>query len=170
MLELSEYDFKIRHIPGKQNGRADALSRRPDYNTGEDDNKEVIVLPERVFVRASQTQKAPPLHQIVSQEEMAPQNPVYKQNEDLLKPWIDAHRLKKIEGTWYKDGRRVVTGGLTHHRMLISAHHDSPVYGHPGINKTNQLLGRRYWWPNMRKDVTEYVKGCAECQRNKNNT
>ncbi len=27
VLELSEYDFKIRHILGKQNGRADALSR-----------------------------------------------------------------------------------------------------------------------------------------------
>ncbi len=27
VLELSKYDFEIRHIPGKQNGRADALSR-----------------------------------------------------------------------------------------------------------------------------------------------
>ncbi len=27
VLELSEYDFEIRHIPGKQNGRADTLSR-----------------------------------------------------------------------------------------------------------------------------------------------
>ncbi len=103
VLELSEYDFEIRHIPGKQNGRADALSRRSDYDTGENDNMGVVVLPERVFVRALQTQKAPPMHQIVSQEEMSLQNPVYKQNEDLLKPWIDAHRLKKIEGTWYKD-------------------------------------------------------------------
>ena len=139
-MELSKYDFEIRHIPGKQNRQADALSRRPDYDTGENDNAGVVVLPERVFVRALQTQKAPPLRQVVSQEEMTPQDPVYKQDEDFLKPWIDTHRLKKIEGTWYKDGRRVVTGGSTHHRTLISAHHDSPVYGHPGINKTNQLL------------------------------
>ena len=27
VLELSEYNFEIRHIPGKQNGQADALSR-----------------------------------------------------------------------------------------------------------------------------------------------
>ncbi len=50
VLELSEYDFEIRHIPGKQNGRADALSRRPDYDTGEDDNTGVVVLPDQVFV------------------------------------------------------------------------------------------------------------------------
>ncbi len=110
------------------------------------------------------TEKVPPLRQIVSQEEMEPQDPVYQQNEDLLKSWIDAHRLKKVGGMWYKDGRQVVTGGPSHYQLLIHAHHDSPVYGHPGINKTNQLVGRRYWWPNMQKDVMEYVKGCADCQ------
>ncbi len=101
---------------------------------------------------------------------MTPQDPIYKQKEDLLKPWIDSHHLKKVDGTWYKDGQRVVTGGSTHHQTLISTHHDSPVYGHPGINKTNQLLSRQYWWPNMQRDVIEYVKGCAECQRHKINT
>ena len=137
---------------------------------GENDNTNVTVLPERVFTQAMKAEKAPPLCQVLSQEEMTPQDPVYAQDENLLKPWIEAHRLKKVKGTWYKDGRWVVTGGSTHHRTLIHAHHDSPVYGHPGINKTNQLISRRYWWPNMRKDVMEYVKGCADCQRNKINT
>ncbi len=52
VLELSEYDFKIRHIPGKQNGHVDALSQQPDYDTGENDNTNVVVLLERVFARA----------------------------------------------------------------------------------------------------------------------
>ncbi len=140
VLELSEYDFEIRHIPGKQNGRTDALLRQPDYDTGENNNTNVIVLPERVFARATRIEKAPPMHQVISQEEMEPQDPVYYQDENLLKPWINAHRLKKVDGTWYKDGRRIVTGGSSHHQLLIQAHHDSPVYGHPGINKTNQLV------------------------------
>jgi len=46
VLELSEYNFEIRHIPGKQNGHADALLRQPDYDTGENDNCNVTVLPE----------------------------------------------------------------------------------------------------------------------------
>jgi hypothetical protein len=53
VLELSEYDIEIHHIKGKTNGRADALSRRPDYDQGENDNANVIVLPERVFIRAA---------------------------------------------------------------------------------------------------------------------
>ena len=38
VLELEEYNIKLQHVPGKNNGRADALSRRPDYNQGVNDN------------------------------------------------------------------------------------------------------------------------------------
>ena len=170
VLELSEYDFEIRHLPGRLNGQADALSRRPGYDRGEDDNKDIVVLPDRVFARAGKIERAPPMRRILSQEEMEPANPMYKQNEELLKPWVDAHQLKKIKGAWYKDRRHIVMGNMESKWILLQAHHDAPAYGHPGINKTYQLTSRRYWWPNMRQDVTDYVRGCAECQRNKINT
>jgi len=157
VLELSEYDFEICHLPGRLNGRADALSRRPGYDQGENDNKDVVVLPDRVFVRAATTQRAPPMRRIMAQEEMEATDPIYAQDKELLKPWINAHRLKKVEGIWYKDGRRVVTGGMEHKQTFVRNHHDAPVYGHPGINKTYQLTSRRYWWPNMQQDVRDYV-------------
>ena len=53
VLTLSEYNIEIHHIKGKANGRADTLSRRPDYNAGEDDNQNVTVLPNHVFVQAN---------------------------------------------------------------------------------------------------------------------
>src|SRR6266702_2257248 len=42
--------------------------------------------------------------------------------------------------------------------------------GHPGIANTYALIRRDYWWPNMKNDVEEYIKGCALCQANKINT
>ncbi len=170
VLELSEYDFEIRHVPGKLNGRADALSRRPGYDQGENDNRNVTVLPDHVFVRVIRAEQAPPLQWVISQEEMEPTNPVYQQDKKVLGPWVDAHRLKKIEGTWYKEGRHVVTGNEGHKCTFIHDHHDTPTYGHLGINKTYQLTSWRYWWPNMQQDIINYIKGCAECQRNKVNT
>jgi hypothetical protein len=39
VLMLSEYNFEIRHIKGTANRRADALSRRPDYDQGQETTK-----------------------------------------------------------------------------------------------------------------------------------
>jgi hypothetical protein len=152
VLMLSEYNFEIRHIKGTANGRADALSWRLDYDQGQEDNQNITVLPEQVFVRAMEV-----LPDLTSQE------------ESVLKPWIDPHQLKQHQGTWYKDGRQVVTGGMEAKRHIIQSHHDSPVHGHPGISKTTQLTERLYWWPKMRQDIMEYIKGCAECQQHKVN-
>jgi hypothetical protein len=52
---------------------------------------------------------------------------------------------------------------------VIAAHHDAPVHRHPGIAQTIQLVERDSWWPGLRKEVTDYVKGCAECQHHKVN-
>ena len=53
VLELADYDYEIHHLKGKENGRADALSRRPDYDQGKGDNEGVTVLPDAVFVKVA---------------------------------------------------------------------------------------------------------------------
>ena len=45
--------------------------------------------------------------------------------------------------------------------------HDSPWAGHPGVDKTVELIRRNHWWPNLVEDVRSYVAGCTSCQRNK---
>src|SRR6202012_5195599 len=42
--ELMDYDFELVHIAGKKNGRADTLSRRPDYEHSTNDNKDLVIL------------------------------------------------------------------------------------------------------------------------------
>ena len=48
--------------------------------------------------------------------------------------------------------------------------HDSPLAGHPGINKTCERMQQKYWWPGWRKDVLRYVRECHKCQVNKAST
>ena len=50
--ELMEYDFELVHISGKKNGQADTLSRRPDYDQGDNNNKGLVVLPPKFFTKA----------------------------------------------------------------------------------------------------------------------
>jgi hypothetical protein len=49
VVELADYPIKIYHVAGKANGQADALSRRLDYDQGEKDNENVIILPNALF-------------------------------------------------------------------------------------------------------------------------
>jgi hypothetical protein len=145
VVELADYPIKIYHVAGKANGRADALSRRPDYNQGKRDNEDVIVLPNALFARSTNADNN-------------------DQDEQQIAPWVDPHQLKKIDGLWRKGTQVVVTAGLEEKRQLISALHDPPVYGHPGISRTTDFAEQRYWWPNLRKDVADYVHGCGDCQ------
>ena len=50
VLELEEYNIKLQHVLGKNNGLADALSRRPDYDQGSSDNQNVTVLSNKLFI------------------------------------------------------------------------------------------------------------------------
>ena len=38
---------------------------------------------------------------------------------------------------------------------IISLHHNSPVAGHPGQWKIQELISRNYWWPGEKTDLDE---------------
>jgi hypothetical protein len=50
---------------------------------------------------------------------------------------------------------------------ILHNHHNSPNVGHPRIHCMLELIKRTYWWPTIKTDITAYVKGCLECQKNK---
>ena len=50
---------------------------------------------------------------------------------------------------------------------ILHEHHDSPLAGHLGIEKTIKNIQWDYYWPNMLKEIKEYVQSCDLCQRNK---
>ena len=163
---MQDYNFIIQHIPGESN-KSDALSRRPDYDHGTDDNTNVTVLPPHLFastmtLSCSFTRAATlstiddrvRLHQL--------------QQLDLIKKWATTYPLKQIgELYWYGD-RLVVVEDTSLKRGVISLYHDSLTAGHPGISNTTWAVTRDFWWPAMKKDVTEYIKGCTTCQSRKN--
>jgi len=129
---MADYHFTIHHLPGSKNCRADALSRKPDYNQGEEDNEDVTVLPEELFAYGIRIDPVLP-----------------GQDWERIKEWKEEFNLQRIDGVWYKEGKRVVTGPLEDRRGLIVENHDPPTKGHPGILRTIQAVERNYWWPNM---------------------
>ena len=50
---------------------------------------------------------------------------------------------------------------------LINRHHDDLLVGHFGINKTRELIIRKYYWLILHRNVEAYVIGCDVCLASK---
>ena len=48
--DLQEYDYQLQYIPGKTNMVADALSQPADVNQGQQDNKDITVLAQKICI------------------------------------------------------------------------------------------------------------------------
>jgi hypothetical protein len=135
---LGQYKFKICYTPGKDNGRADALSRRSDYM------KEKAIFNQSILRRNVDGSLSPNVHEI---------NAIARIAEDDTEEFTTDEKVR-IPPNLEND--------------LISRHHDDAVSGHAGIEKTLEQLRRRYTFPKMKEKVTQYIRKCSSCKQNKN--
>jgi hypothetical protein len=50
---------------------------------------------------------------------------------------------------------------------IIKQHHNNPMHGYMGTEKTAELISRNYYFPNMRRKVQSYIQQCKTCIRDK---
>jgi hypothetical protein len=99
----------------------------------------MIALPSEVFARAID---------ITSIEKQV----IEQQGQQLtrLKEWETKYSLSQDDdGNWMKGMALVVVEPKQVRQSTLTAYHDAPTAGHPGIWKTQTMLGRDYWWPTM---------------------
>ena len=147
----------IKHKPGFHN-RADALSCRPDYQVHNEPPEE-ITLPNHLFIR---TISASELDDAVKTAQI--------NNDTTIQTLQRQYPLQILKGTWHLNNRLIVVGNDDLKRGIISLYHDFPTAGHPGGHKTLINMACDYWWPTMRTDIANFVKGCAICQATKPRT
>lgn len=135
---LEDFNYQLKHIPGVNN-RADALSRRPDYDDGTGDNDQIIALPNELFAKAI---AAITLDETIKRKQ--------RSNQSQLKEWANKYYLtKKKDGVWYKETALVVPEEERDRRTILETYHDALTSGHPGAAKTLRAVNRDYWWPEI---------------------
>jgi hypothetical protein len=169
--------------------KADALSRRPDFDTGNPINDHLIVLPLNCFkgmpksiakllgAQSNSTSEITltkgELENTDLENETLDEKVKRHQDEyycNLLQ-WKDMHGLHLDNQNYlWKENALIVVENNDLRRGVLHHFHSLKTAGHPGIMKTIQLIQAYYWWPHMKDFVTAYVKGCATCQMNKINT
>src|SRR5580658_1374696 len=168
--KLSGFDYKIEYLPGKSNP-ADALTRRPDMRPDERDNLGQVVIPNDRVVDGEVTDEEEIPEEVTRAMEALEETPLRKGTATAEMERYAREKGKRFEermGVWYdEEGRMWVPADPKTRRGLVREYHDEPHVGHPGRDKTLELLRRDYVWDGMRKDVEEYVKTCTVCQRTK---
>jgi hypothetical protein len=79
----------------------------------------------------------------------------------------NADALSRIN-TLMKFGTEVVDENIGDDRkQILYEFHDKPLGGHRGMNKTYQAIRSNFHWPDMKREIEEYMKRCKSCQTNK---
>ena len=77
----------------------------------------------------------------------------------ILEGWKDVEGVLQYQGLPYVP--KIICS------KVISRYHDDLLAEHFSIDKTRELVGQKYYWPSLRKDVKNYVKGCDVCLTSK---
>ena len=159
-------------------GKADSLSRRPDWEVGvEKDNEDkTLVKPEWLEVRKTEAVEiivdGVDLLEKVRKSKVK-DNEVVKAVEEMKRTGVKMLRdeeWREVDSIMYKEGKVYVPKDEKLRVEIIRLHYDTPIGGHGGQWKMVELVTRNFWWPGITKEVKRYVEGCDACQRNKNCT
>jgi hypothetical protein len=161
----------------------------------EDNNKDVILLPEKLFKarfvgrREFERSEKMLMRKIRIKEEEVKilgnqewQEKIKKEdqyNEDVVKT-IDTIKTSGSESLakglkeWNIQDGIILYRGKVYipkdqelRREIVKEHHDSRLGGHSERYKTTELIQQNYWWPGMTTFIKNYVDRCAICQESK---
>jgi len=186
--ELAGIDFKIFYRPGLQNGKPDALSRRPEYRPekGGIENQPITTIlgknhfEERLtrsFICSSARLTSLPARKwaeefLADVRKEGKKEEAYEQakKQEVVadKPPSKDRKVKELgneNGVLYRKNLLWVPKGLV--QRILESEHDTKVAGHMGQDKTIELIRRNFWWPKMNKRIIDFVRSCPECQQNK---
>ena len=71
------------------------------------------------------------------------------------------------DGILYRDNRMYIPPDRTLRTHVLQSMHDASTSGHFGMDKTEELTSRNFYWPELQKEVRDFVRSCSKCQRNK---
>ena len=83
---------------------------------------------------------------------------------------IHAEGKKEVKTVWGNSERYKVVVPVSLRKKVIEFVHNSPTAGHMGVRRTYKRCRDSFWWPDMTKDVTQFVGNCELCGKNKHMT
>jgi hypothetical protein len=147
---LSEYDFDIKNIKGKENKVVDALNRRVHELHATTISMYQSDLKDKIIEAAKSDLQYKEL--------------VAKLQQGILQKKIEEYKLDNDEILMYR-GIVYVPNSRELKNMILREIHNVPYVGNPVYHKTIAAVKSQYYWPSMKKEVVDFIVRCLECQK-----
>ena len=147
---ISEFDFDIVYVKGKENRIGDVLSRRmhvvfaASVISGKSDLKDRVL--EALDVDEFYLQTKEKIQQVN----------VHEMYKDYV---LQDGGMLKLKGRVY------IPNSSELRKSVLQEMHNAPYAGHPSYQKTVIAVRKEYLWPGIKRYVAEYIAKCMECQR-----
>ena len=70
---------------------------------------------------------------------------------------------REVNGIIYKEGKVYIPKDKKLKAEIIQLYYNTLVGGYRGQWKTVELVTRNFWWPEVTKEVKQYMEGCNTC-------
>lgn len=150
LSKLMGFDYMVQYRKGKENHAADALSR-----LHEEAELSVIVHSQKLKWKEELEESLvgdEAATRLITQLSIDPAN-----NEGYT----------FVNGELKRFGRFYVGNSTDLRTRICVTLHDSIEGGHSGVAASLKRVERLFYWPSLKTDITNHVKECDICQRNK---
>jgi len=187
---FKEFDFKIVHRLGRLHGNADAMSRRPYRQCGNDGANKITVRIRAInFVEieegdrwskkelAEATEKDVELATFVKwlKDGMLPVaiNDLARHDPAIKSLHAQWEQFKLTDGVLYRkywssskegDSWQLVSP-VGYRKEVMRAAHASVTGGHMGVKKTQMKVAKQVYWVGWSKDVRDFCRSCHVCAK-----
>jgi len=159
-------------------GKADGLSRKPDWEVGVEKDNEEQTLVKKEWLEEKRVRMA---EMIIEGVDLLDKVRKCETKDDEVVKAVEKMKQAGVkmlrDEEWHQEDELMLKEGKVYvpkdeklRAEVIRLYHDTPVGGHGGQWKTAELVTRNFWWPGVTREVKRYVEGCDACQRNKNRT
>jgi hypothetical protein len=142
--------FDIKHIKGKENKVADALSRR----VHELHATTISMYQTDIKGRISEATNA----------DLQYMELVTKLHQGKMLQKVEDYKLE-ADGTLLYKNKIYVPNFQELRIMILKEMHNVPYVGQPRYQKTMAAVKSHYFWPGMKKEIAEYIARCMNCQK-----
>ena len=161
---IKDYDCTINYHPGKANMVADALSRKERQNmftTEKEVFEEFKKLQIEVRIPESSTKV---MYTMIFEQELIEK--IRRYQEEVMNQEINSLTCEEVctqkddKGIFQFSSRIWIPNVPELKQEVLQEGHNSRYSIHPGSTKIYQDLKQNFWWPNMKREIAEWVTKC----------